>query len=188
MSDRARSDITLLRISFTIGWIFCSLYANAQSIIVRGKPSDGILTWEDFTGKPNRQSPFSSQTAARIYPNVRSPKLSGDTVRFRYIEVIVELDSLLSWSKPKERTESLLIHEQTHFDIAIICAKAYLKKLNETTFTRSTVDSLLNHIHDQSMKEYLEMQRHYDEETRHGKNKAKQKEWNNRVAIKLKEG
>lgn len=111
----------------------------------------------------------------------------GDTVRFRHIEVIVELDSVLSWSRPKERTENLLIHEQTHFDIAIICAKAYLRRLNETIFTRSTVDSLLNQIHDQSMNEYRAMQKRYDEQTRNGKDKQKQQQWNTWVAVKLLE-
>jgi hypothetical protein len=160
---------------------------NGQTIFVRGKPSNGILTWDDFTGNPVKQSPFSAQTTTRFYTNIRSPKMYGDTVRFRHIEVIVELDSVLSWSRPKERTESLLIHEQTHFDIAIICAKAYLKRLNQTTFTRSTVDSLLNQIHDQSMTEYRAMQKRYDEQTRNGKDKQKQQQWNTWVAVKLLE-
>jgi hypothetical protein len=160
---------------------------NGQTIIVRGKPSNGILTWDDFTGNPVKQSPFSAQTTTRFYTNIRSPKMYGDTVRFRHIEVIVELDSVLSWSRPKERTENLLIHEQTHFDIAIICAKAYLRRLNETIFTRSTVDSLLNQIHDQSMNEYRAMQKRYDEQTRNGKDKQKQQQWNTWVAVKLLE-
>ena len=179
----------MFRICFIIACVYFLFVSETkgQTIIVRGKPYRGALAWDDFTGNPNKQSPFSSQTAVRIYPHVSSPKLSGDTVRFRHIEVIVELDSVLSWSRPKERTESLLLHEQTHFDIAIISAKSYLKKLNETIFTRSNVDSLLNHIHDQSMKEYRDLQKRYDEQTRNGKDKQKQQQWNSWVAMKLLE-
>jgi hypothetical protein len=179
----------MFRVYYIIPFVGC-LVASAtkgQTILVRGRPSNGILTWDDFTGKPLKESPFSAQTTTRFYTNINSPKMYGDKVRFRHVEVIVELDSVLSWSRTTKRTESLLVHEQTHFDIAIICAKAYLKKLNETIFTRISVDSLLNHIHDQAMKEYRDLQKRYDEQTRNGKDKQKQQQWNSWVATKLLE-
>ncbi len=163
------------------------LLSQAQTIIVRGKPSTGVLTWDDFTGKPDKHSRFSAQTAARIYPNIRSPKLTGDTIHFRHVEIIVELDSFRTWSRPKERTEELLIHEQNHFDIAVIFAKRYLRQIHTTVFTRSNVDSLLEQIHKINISESNITQRRYDEETRHGKDKAKQQAWNSWVALKLLE-
>ena len=104
-------------------WIVSLLFfqtAFSQKIIVNGQESNGKLSWQDFTGKPDKSSPFYACTANNINYKYDSAWIFGDSVIIKGYQVILELDSMRSWiniekANNKKANAELLIHEQGHF-------------------------------------------------------------------------
>jgi len=145
------------------------------------------LTWNDFKGTVDYNSRHSAISNIDIDYQEKKTK---DSVMFT---VKCLFSKQLSWVyyAAIESTESdslLLIHERGHFDIGEIYARKLRKVLSETHFTN---DELLNGksdvIADSINKLLMVEQKLYDEETEHGSNKEKQKEWKNRIAKELLE-
>jgi hypothetical protein len=93
-------------------------------------------------------------------------------------EIILELDPNNSWAKNDKVTDALLIHEQGHFNLGILCVREILNKYKETKFTRSNYKVALQGIISDASKKYNDLGLLYDKETDHSKNIEEQLKWN----------
>lgn len=84
-----------------------------------------------------------------------------------------------SWVKPDKETQELLQHEQGHFDIGHIAVIELLDTLKNKTFLSGTIRADVDTLFLSILNTYHKLGLRYDEETNHGLNKRKQKEWNN---------
>lgn len=144
------------------------------------------VTWADFNG-PVRNN---HQYGAAIFTSFGfDSKLTVENnVITAEITPKVYTDKNMSWAKPEIKTSYALSHEQLHFDICYLNTLRFLQKIK--TFKEPTRDDLISRI----QYEYLEfyrtthkMQTQYDEETNHSLVKAKQKEWEDKIQLEIKQ-
>jgi hypothetical protein len=112
------NQITLLALFLTF-----SLNAFCQTILINGKESNGKLTWSDFTGKVDKSSFFHAFTVYKFNTKFESVKFVGDSAKIIGFQVILELDQINSWAKIDKETDNLLVHEQGHFNLGILCIR-----------------------------------------------------------------
>ena len=157
--------------------------AFSQKIIVNGRESNGKLSWEDYTGKPDKSSPFYACTANNINYNYDSVEIFGDSVIIKGNQVILELDPIKSWiniemANNKKANAELLIHEQGHFNLGILCMNEILTKYKNSIFQKSNFNNLLQTMFSETLSKYMELGVKYDKETDNSKNKEQQLKWN----------
>ena len=148
-----------------------ALTAHAQTI----KWAEGDrLTWSDFKGRPNDNSPYFALTQAGItYSYTVNYSDNNYALDFK---IGCEFDKRLSWSIKEKQTPTLLQHEQLHFDINELFARKLAAILKAKTYSanyKQEVSEVFAGIIDQ----IKEMQEKYDIETRHSMNREKQAEW-----------
>ena len=102
----------------------------------------------------------------------------GDSITIGKVEVIVELDAEKSLAKADKFTDELLIHEQGHFNIGILCMRELVNVFNQSKFTRTNFETDFKKIMNETTKKYKEMGVKYDTDTEHFKNKEQQTKWN----------
>lgn len=161
--------------------IFC------QDVLINGSTKYRLLTWDDFSGKPDKDSPFQANTSWGINYGFKGVDFAGDTVRFKNLAVTLKFDETKSWVKEGKQIPYLLKHEQGHFDIALICHKEIIKAINNTVFFKADFKEKLRTIFTDTIKKYRLMQVQYDEETDHSKNEANQQKWNAIIAKALQQ-
>lgn len=159
--------------------IALGLVSYSQKIIVNGEESNGKLTWEDFSGKVDNDVSFYAFTSYKFNTKVGDIKFVGDSAIINGFDVILYFDHKKSWVKKGKETDALLIHEQGHFNVGILCVREIMRKFKEAKFTKANYNNLLKNIVSESSKKYNEMGLTYDEETDHSKNVEQQIKWNN---------
>ena len=157
------------------------LFSNSlfcQDVIINGTNKNRLLTWEDFTGKPDRSSSHDANTYWKLNYSYQGVSFKGDTAKITRLTVKLELDEKLSWIKPGKETPNLLKHEQGHFNIGLMCQIEIINQFNTAVFLRSDVQNKLQTIFNTTLEKYKLMGIKYDEETDHSKNKESQEKWN----------
>jgi hypothetical protein len=139
-----------------------------------------LLSWDDFTGPVNDTSKYDAESFAEIRYNYKF--YGPDDFEF---EVYASFDKNSSWSRRHKQCESLLKHEQMHFNIAQLFAEKIQNEFENYTYTTS-FDNQIVDLFNQKKAEYQAMQLLYDEETNHSLNKAKQKEWEELITSELR--
>jgi len=159
--------------------IFCCLIADceAQQVIINGTAGNRPLIWEDFTGDPDKRSPWYANTAWYLGTKVASVTFKGDTAILHGLAFNLELDPKNSWIKKGYESDELLNHEQGHFNIALLFQMELIKESKKIIFFRSDFGKKLASFYDSLYKKYTAMNEKYDEETRHSANKAQQHKW-----------
>lgn len=139
--------------------------------------SDFRLQWSDFQGKPDRASNMDALTESGI-----TFSWSCDWRGFK-LEAYAIFVPGGSWVK--EPTNSLLAHEQAHFDITEIHARK-LRKFFAThpdpcRLGKAGIDKAAQTI----IQASYAMQNVYDAETHHGELRSVQREWIAKIAAEL---
>ena len=98
----------------------------------------------------------------------------------------MELDPKKSWAIKDEVSDELLVHEQGHFNIGILCIREIMEKFKQTKFTKSNFSQLLSNLFKSTTNKYSELTLNYDKETDHSKNKVQQAKWNKFFTEELK--
>lgn len=139
------------------------------------------LTYDDFKGTPIGEWAALSTTGINISPyrwkGTFGPQHKGE-ISFRATAYFVPEKSYL-----KVRTEKVLAHEQSHFDITEIFAR----KINATLknpYVGSTDRAY--EIYDSLIVEWNKFQQLYDRETQNSINDSAQQVWNERIKNMLK--
>jgi hypothetical protein len=127
------------------------------------------LTWNDFKGNPDPNSPNAALTSSNI--NIQ---IGYDESGFQY-SIKCSFDKNRSWVRI--RSNEVLAHEQGHFDIAEIYARKLNKAMAAYHFNASTASSDVNKLYEGIMKEHRQTQTQYDQETDYSRNKPRQQVW-----------
>ncbi len=158
--------------------MFLQVQCYSQKILVNGQESNGKLNWSNFTGKIDKSSSFNAYTSYKFFTKFQGINFIGDSAIMNGFEIILELDPNNSWAKNDKVTDALLIHEQGHFNLGILCVREILNKYKETKFTRSNYKVALQGIISDASKKYNDLGLLYDKETDHSKNIEEQLKWN----------
>jgi hypothetical protein len=151
--------------------IFC------QEVFIGGINKNRLLTWADFTGKPDKNSAYEANTYWTINYTFDGITFKSDTATIAGFQVKLELDNNKSWVKSGRENASLLKHEQGHFDIGLICQKEMIRQINNTIFLKADFKIKLGNIFSSTLEKYKLMGLKYDEETNHSKNEESQIKW-----------
>jgi hypothetical protein len=141
------------------------------------------LTWNDFQSKiPN------SRYDAEIYPSIGYDE--RNTVNNGIVNVHLTMKVCLPksacWVKEGSRNAYALNHEQRHFDIAKIAAERFKQKISGEQLPAGNFDGPINVDYLESYRKMTNMQKLYDEETRHGSNLSTQERWNGYIDKELR--
>lgn len=174
-------------ISLLLG-LFITFNISAQTIIISGEEGNRKLRWTDFTGTPDDNSPFIAHTWYNIRTKPVRARLVGGAFVVDTVAVVLELDPNRSWAKKDRVTDELLVHEQGHFDIGILCMREIVETLSKTTFTASDLRTKLQSVISGTIAKYNDLSAKYDDETSHANNKRVQLKWNDVLAARLAGG
>lgn len=145
------------------------------------------LTWDDFKGRPDEGSEFSALTVSGFTALQWSCDEKG---QFTFQGAQAHFDRSKSWVKSEGKSDELLQHEQGHFDITEIYARKLREELRKIKCDKKTQEQIqkeVDAIFERIQKEWEMEDEKYDQETDHGRNKEKQKEWNEKIQRRLEE-
>lgn len=141
------------------------------------------LNWADFKGKHDPSGGLDAFTCSEI-AFAPVDNASPDSL---ILNVTCAFNCNKSSVKTGLKQAILLDHEQGHFDMAEIYARLLRKKITEAKFTRKNAQSLLQTIYKKNLEEFQAEQDLYDRETNHSLAEEKQKQWDKKIADRLKE-
>ena len=155
-------------------------------------PSTNNLRWTDFTISQQRPMDPADGTRQDAYTSFtyvtenKNPRKVGDLFAFPDPWRITIAPKAAAWANVAQ-TPGLLSHEQFHYDVGIVCARAMGRYLaGVRTKTAAELLPLLTkavqlHLHRRAGL----LQRHYDRETGHGTNPHAQRRWKQQMALCL---
>ncbi|MGB8374159.1 MAG: DUF922 domain-containing protein [Salegentibacter sp.] len=145
---------------------------------------DRPLTWADFKAEPPANDPYEANTNSGIsYSWTYSTSSGRPDLRY---EVHTYFYPELSWSRELEEEDYILAHEQLHFDISELYARKLRKELEEYEIGRNIRRDLRN-IYNKIEQEREAMEKAYDAESNHSKNREAEFRWRKMIAKKLSE-
>ncbi|WP_460503587.1 DUF922 domain-containing protein, partial [Hymenobacter agri] len=140
------------------------------------------LTLADFQARGPAGSPLAASTSSNINADAACKDyVFSSTVKATF-------DPNTSWFRnPKTASESLLRHEQLHFDISEVYARIMRQKL-QAFAAKANCEKLQPGFNNTTKLVYAAWdneQNRYDQETNHGLNAARQAQWEKQTAAKL---
>ncbi|MDQ2792732.1 MAG: DUF922 domain-containing Zn-dependent protease [Bacteroidota bacterium] len=139
------------------------------------------LTLADFQARAPMGDPLSASTSS----NIKADAACKDYV-FSSI-VAATFDPNTSWVRSQKVSETLLRHEQLHFDITEAYARIMRQKL-QAFAAKANCEKLQPGFNNTTKLVYAAWdneQNRYDQETNHGLNAARQALWEKQTAAKL---
>lgn len=157
-----------------------STVVNAQKIFWENPYQ---LQWEDFKGNPIKESPAAARTSSGFTFNYTIYTSKGKPTGFK-AEVKTRFNPNKSWYKKDKANDYILRHEQFHFNMSEVCARALRQQLLALEITDDLKEKLeaLNTKYFEKLKK---SQKEYDHETNHSINKEVQEEFENVILEEL---
>jgi hypothetical protein len=151
-----------------------SVQRNDESDVILWQ-ENRLLSWDDFKGRPQRR--FAG--ASTHYNMVKE---LTDKETYAVVEVKALFYTEKSWKKPLWVNESLLAHEQKHFDIVELFSRKLRRMIQEETYPgykdlKLRTDSMYDVI-DKQMDLYQDQ---YDDETNGSMYGEGQRAWNKKI-------
>ena len=144
--------------------------------------ADRPLTWDDFNGTPDPSTHLHAYTRVSMKSNFVS-----NTQTTALLNVMGYFEKTNSWVLKDQKTTTLLLHEQRHFDICEIYRRKLMKELEaHDNFNFSNFGQEAQGIFNRVFKAFQDEQARYDRETEHSKIKERQKEWGTFIDGELK--
>jgi hypothetical protein len=165
-----------MKIAITLVFAFLLNRSFAQDTIYWR--ADYKLKWEDFQGIPDS----SSKDGAISRPVIKY-HLSANEDSFN-VKVICFFLRSKSWSKFK-KNDTLLMHEQGHFDIAELFARKLRKAFAAYKFNTQTVGKDIDQLFILNKQERSELDMLYDKETNHSQDTRQQVLWIKKIKAEL---
>lgn len=133
------------------------------------------LSWKDFQGKPEPRFAAASTTYKLV------AKIGSEDKKTVFIVRAVFYKDQ-SWKKKKWINESVLSHEQTHYDIVELFARKLRQKTSQLSAkSNQELEKEFLALYGQTDKEMDEFQDLYDKETDGSMNGEKQREWEKKI-------
>lgn len=156
--------------AITVVLLIICVHSNAQENCLTWNENNR-LRWDDFSGKVNDTSKFDAES----YAEVKFTYTFNSPRDFQF-KVVANFNRDISWIKQGYKTDALLKHEQTHFDIAALFSGKLQFAFDNYSYT-SNFENEIRQIFNQVKKNYHKTQQQYDEETNHSTNVLRQMEW-----------
>ena len=132
------------------------------------------LTWKDFQGKVDPESPYKAISYTQIHQWYTFNK---DTLKF---DVSAQFITNRSWVLKK--TDRLLKHEQIHFDITEYVTRLFRKELMSLSFNSyDEIKPKIAGLFKEFGQKRKALQKEYDNDTDHSKIVPRQEKWNEKV-------
>jgi len=156
--------------------------------------ADRRITWDDFWAPPPPdRDPQAAAAIATLIEYQLEPAVAQEGANWRArvgsLTVTAAMERDRSWAVPDRRTPAGLQHEQRHFDLAEAYRRlleSELRGIVTTGRTASEAMQKLLHLAEAIFQEMTERhsaaQAQYDRETNHGRDAARQREWDRRIA------
>jgi predicted secreted Zn-dependent protease len=135
------------------------------------------LQWSDFQGKPD----VSSENAALTSTHINFQYTIGEK-DFSF-QVSCQFNKHQSWVRVKD--QSILAHEQAHFDLAELYSRKLKWALQHYKFRAGEAEKDLDSIYENIMAEHHAAQTYYDQETDHSRNRDQQLSWQKKIQADL---
>ncbi|MGZ3864114.1 MAG: DUF922 domain-containing protein [Bacteroidia bacterium] len=162
----------ILLIAFSL-----SFTEEDNDVIVWNK--DRKLTWNDYRGKPQRR--FAA--ASTVYSLGRKV-LMKDNEPYARIQAYFYCND--SWKKEEWISESVLRHEQKHFDIVELYCRKIRKQITEMTFRDfKDAEIKVDSLYEIANKEMDHYQDKYDDETNGSMDAEGQQRWIKKIDSEL---
>ncbi len=142
------------------------------------------LSWSDFKAAPDYGSPYAATAnsgMSHAYAVDGSGFYDKDESR-----VTAHFYPTFSWFKPSDTSETILRHEQAHFDITEIHARKLRKRIAQFTFS-SNSSKEVKILYDNVEKERRAMQEQFDVDSHHSQDKQQEFIWENKIAKMLED-
>ncbi len=159
--------------------LFLFGFTNAQDKIFWDK--NRKLEWADFQSKSR---PNTSNAAATTFCGI-SYLLNSPTKKFTSGQVKIESFFIpsKSWAHLEHKTDIILMHEQSHFDIAELFARRFRKII----FDKTLDAKYLQQIYAEIYRDYKNYQQDYETVTSHGRIKEKQLEYSSKIDAEIEQ-
>lgn len=158
-------------------FVLISIGTHGQEVFINGTQGNRRLTWEDFAGQVDKRSAFAAFTWWDMNYRYSSVQFNGDTAILMGLMIKLEFNSNRSWIKKGKESDNLLIHEQGHFDIGLLCLLDLMRTFDSTIFFRSDFATKPGLLFRTSLEKYQALSLKYDAETDHSKNQRRQIKW-----------
>jgi len=143
------------------------------------------LSWDDFQAKPNSESKFYAYSYWKIVYSYKVTISAGRAIIVAQAKCVFEKDR--SWVKEERKSQELLEHEQGHYYIGCLCALTFKKRVKSTTFSKANYGVELKKLFKDTLQEFVQLEKLYDEETCHYKNKEQQRSWDKSIGAKIED-
>jgi hypothetical protein len=170
--------------------IFAAIFLFFISLVATESDTEKIewsetqkLTWADFKGVPNKGAGYVASTSSGI-AFAYSYRTFENKVEYNY-SVECHFYPLESWYKSASASGYILKHEQAHFDISEIHARILRKRISEAKFSIN-IKTEIESIYELAERQRREMQKLFDAETEHSKNKDEELRWEAFIQKQLK--
>lgn len=169
----------MIRQFLVLSFVLIFGFANAQDKIFWNE--NRKLVWADFQ---SQTKPNTSQAAATTFCGI-SYLLNSSTKKFTDKQVKIESFFIpsKSWAHPEHETDNVLMHEQSHFDIAELFARRFRKIISDKTLDTKSLQKYYERIYD----DYKDYQQDYETVTNHGRIRDKQLEYSRKIDEEIAE-
>lgn len=142
----------------------------------------GKLSWEDFRG-PVTASQEESAAATCCAIGFKTTMPAGATAPQLVVYNTFYVNK--SWVRPDAQIQSILDHEQGHFDLCELYTRVLRERMAGINLVKPGVKQELMSIYAEVSKEYEIRQQAYEQETAHGTIIAEQKRWQGMIVAEL---
>lgn len=139
------------------------------------------LSWSDFQGPVNT---VSEESAAATCCSIGF-RLNKNAAGTPELSVYNTFYINKSWVKADAKIESILAHEQGHFDLCELYTRQLRSRLAVVDLHSPTAKQQLMAIYSAVNNEYEVRQQAYEQETQHGTILPEQHRWENQIAGEL---
>lgn len=159
--------------------------ARSQTPVSDARPvPTGKIAWSDFVGEVDANSPYWAHTSWRVNYTYRPVSFRHDTVQLS-VQVQPLLLTSACWVRPGQQSDGLLLHEQGHYDMALLLAAIFKKQVGLLVLKRGTYPQQVRELFAGVLEEIKQLEVQYDTETEHRKNAVSQLVWNQKLEALL---
>ncbi|MFK7750412.1 MAG: DUF922 domain-containing protein [Kordia sp.] len=165
-----------------LGILCIFLLVQDEEVITWSKAQK--LHWGNFKDAPDYDSDAVAITASGITYGFSSKTYSNSDKIEYTTNVKAQFYPEQSWYLKERVNDTVLGHEQLHFDISELHARKFRKRIANTKFTKNIQQEIAK-IYDQVNKELREMQNAYDNGSDYSRDYTGQIKWQEQVAREL---
>lgn len=142
------------------------------------------LHWGNFEGTPVYDTDAVAITASGITYGYSSKTFSNSDKIEYTTNVLAQFYPEKSWYLKERVNDTVLGHEQLHFDITELHARKFRKRINHGKFTKN-IQKEISKIYNNVSDELRAMQNEYDEGSDYSRDYEGQMKWQKLIAIEL---